>query len=434
MQRIALIAAVVVGFVALAGLCWAEDVQRDQAVYVERTDDPILDKLKKRQKALVKEAEKKTEEILEAYREAEKARTEPRQRLRFDVSSIDKPSAPDAFTSRVWHFPPTPQYRTGTCWSFSATSFLESEIKRLHGKEIKLSEMWTAYWEFVNKAEGFVASRGESLYSHGSQAAALLRVFERRGVVPRIEYEGVVAEDGLFDHNLMVDHIKSFLEWCEESNFWDRDIVIAMVRKILDETMGAPPEVVTWNGQSLSPRAFLAEVCEINPEDYVSFISTLADPFYTEAEYDVPDNWWHDTSYVNVPLEDWYATLKSLVTAGNSVAIGGDVSEPGMNGPEDVAVIPSFDIPAELIDQSARELRFSNESSTDDHLVHVVGHTEIDGADWFLIKDSNRSSRQGQHQGYFFYRGDYVQLKMLMFTTHRDLVSEILAKVDSSNN
>ena len=34
------------------------------------------------------------------------------------------------------------QGRTGTCWSFSSTSFLESEIIRLTGKQIDLSEMY----------------------------------------------------------------------------------------------------------------------------------------------------------------------------------------------------------------------------------------------------------------------------------------------------
>lgn len=411
----------------------ADDSQRDRARYVERSAYPILDELERREEAVVEEAKRKTEEILQSYREAEKARTDPRRRLRFDVSGVAKPTSPDAFATRAWHFPPTPQFRTGTCWSFSATSFIESEMKRLHGSEIKLSEMWTAYWEFVNKAEGFVDSRGESFYGHGSQSTALLRVLERRGVVPRSHYEGIVAEDGLFDHQLMVDHIRDFLDWCKEKDFWDRGIVISMVRRILDRTMGVPPESVAWNGRNLDPQEFLTEVCRIDPSEYVSFISTLSVPFYTSAEYDVPDNWWHDASYVNLPLAEWYGAIKSVVSSGASVAIGGDVSEPGMYGEEDIAVVPSFDIPADYIDQSAREFRFSNQSSTDDHLVHIVGYADLDGTDWFLIKDSNRSSRQGEHEGYFFYREDYVKLKMLMFTVHRDMVGEVLAQVEAGD-
>ena len=59
-----------------------------------------------------------------------------------------------------------------------------------------------------------------------------------------------------------------------------------------------------------------------------------------------------------------------------------------------------------------------------------MGHTRVDGHDWFLIKDSNRSSRQGQFKGYYFYRDDFVRLKMLTITVHRDQIEDILTRVD----
>jgi len=159
-------------------------------------------------------------------------------------------------------------------------------------------------------------------------------------------------------------------------------------------------------------------------------MSTLSKPFWARAEYQVPDNWWHDASYVNVPLDVWYATLLRAAMAGHGAVLGGDVSEPGMNGFEDVAVVPTFDIPGEYIDQSAREFRFDNGSTGDDHGIHLVGHMQLDGHDWFLIKDSNRSSRHGKWEGYYFFRDDYVRLKMLTYTVHKDDAGDILARVD----
>ena len=44
------------------------------------------------------------------------------------------------------------QGRTGTCWSFSTSSFLESEIIRLKGKPIDLSEMYTVRQIYPEKA------------------------------------------------------------------------------------------------------------------------------------------------------------------------------------------------------------------------------------------------------------------------------------------
>ena len=45
------------------------------------------------------------------------------------------------------------QGRTGTCWSFSSTSFLESEVIRLTGKQIDLAERYTVRNTYPKKAD-----------------------------------------------------------------------------------------------------------------------------------------------------------------------------------------------------------------------------------------------------------------------------------------
>jgi bleomycin hydrolase len=230
----------------------------------------------------------------------------------------------------------------------------------------------------------------------------------------------------------MVERMSEFLDWCREEDFWDEEAIIGSIRLIMDATMGRPPEQVTWQGRDYTPRDFLRSVCDLDPADYVSLISTSSIPFWTRGEYAVPDNWWHDTNYLNVPLKPWFEALKATVVEGGSLVIGGDVSEPGLWGLKDVAIVPTFDIPGEYIDQDSREFRFVNRSSTDDHLIHIVGTTTVGDHDWFLIKDSNRSSRLGAHEGYYFYREDYVRLKMLMYTVHKDRVVDLLTKVDKN--
>jgi bleomycin hydrolase len=116
------------------------------------------------------------------------------------------------------------------------------------------------------------------------------------------------------------------------------------------------------------------------------------------------------------------------VGKGFTVAIGGDVSEPGINGFEDAAIIPDFDIPQTKINQSSRELRFDNHTSEDDHGLHLVGIAQAGGHDWFLIKDSGRSARWGKFEGYYFYRDDFIRLKMLTFTVHKQAVPELLSR------
>ncbi len=47
---------------------------------------------------------------------------------------------------------------------------------------------------------------------------------------------------------------------------------------------------------------------------------------------------------------------------------------------------------------------------------------------WFLVKDSWKTAYQGPVKGYFFYREDYLKLKVLMIMTHKDAVADLLAK------
>ena len=122
------------------------DQKKDRLTYVEKTKYPVIEEMKEHNEALREAAEAKSDEILARVKEEAEARDEAKRELRFDISNIERPTGPEAFETQSWHFPPTPQYLTGTCWSFSSTSFIESEIHRVSGQEIKLSEMWTAYW------------------------------------------------------------------------------------------------------------------------------------------------------------------------------------------------------------------------------------------------------------------------------------------------
>jgi len=92
----------------------------------------------------------------------------------------------------------------------------------------------------------------------------------------------------------------------------------------------------------------------------------------------------------------------------------------------DVAMIPDFDIPSAYINDEARQFRFSNKTTTDDHGIHLVGYLDKDGKIWYLIKDSGSSSRDGKNPGYYFYSDDYVKLKMVDFLIHKDAVKAVL--------
>ena len=347
--------------------------------------------------------------------------------LTFDFSKIKKPQSLKAF-KQVFHFPPIRQDTTGTCWCFSTTSFLESEIYRIHKKKIKLSEMYTVYWEYVEKARRYIREKGKSAFGEGSEDNAVLLRIKQYGIVRESDYNGLLPGQKHYNHQKMFRELRDYLHFLRDHDYWDEDIALENVKLILNKYMGKPPEAIVVDGKKMTPKEFAEKVVDLPLDDYVEFMSFKYLPFYTKGEYKAPDNWWHSKDYYNIPLDEWYSAIKSAIKNGYSVAIGGDVSEPGRNGEEDVAVIPTFDIPAKYIDQDSREFRWYNHTSTDDHGIHLVGYTHYKGHDWFLIKDSAASAYKGKFKGYYFFRGDFVKLKMLTFMVHKDAVKDILAK------
>jgi bleomycin hydrolase len=279
----------------------------------------------------------------------------------------------------------------------------------------------------VAKAKEFVRTKGALVFGEGSESEAVLLRWKQYGIVRESDYTGLLPGQTFFTHKLLIEEVRAYLDFVKKNQLWDEADVIAHLRLILDKHMGRPPEKINVDGRDLTPQQFLEQVVRLHMDDYVTFMSLTHAPFYTKAEYPVPDNWWHSKEYYNLPLDDWYTALKSSVTAGYSVAIGGDVSEPGYDSTEDLGIVPTFDIPQEYIDQSAREFRFSNKTTDDDHGLHIVGTLRKGNRDWYLVKDSSRSGQRGV-PGYFFYRDDYVRLKMLDFMVHRDAVKTLLEK------
>ncbi len=330
----------------------------------------------------------------------------------------------------VWCNQPLSQGRTGTCWSFSTSSFYESEIFRKTKKEIKISELYTVYFEYLAKAEEYIRTAGKSHLGEGSETNALARQMKKHGMVPASAYSGNAKNTPYLDHKKMFAEYKALLESHKARGVWDKEVIMAGVKAILDTYMGAPPKTFYYNRQAYDPMTFMRDIAKINPEEYVNVMSLKKYPYWTHAEWDVPDNYWNSKDYLNVPLDDFMAGLKKAVQDGYSVSLGGDVSGPGYLPSKSVAIVPEFDIPSDYIDEYARQLRFDNGATSDDHAIHVIGYKEgADGKWWFLIKDSGSSARNGVDPGYFFFHEDYVKLKMMTYTVHQNAILDIVNKV-----
>lgn len=342
-----------------------------------------------------------------------------------DYTGYDLPKSIHEFTT-YWHNDPISQGWSGMCWCFSTTSYLESEIFRVTGKKLKISELHTVYWEYIEKARRFIKERGDSFFGQGSEANAVTRIWKKYGIVSHDDYPGKPEDQEFHDHHIMFEEMDHYLKSVKEMNAWNEEEVLTTIKSILHQYLGVPPEYVTIDGKKMTPKEYLNNVVELDMDNYIDFMSLLEKPYNSYAEYKVPDNWWRSEEYYNLPLDDFMKLLRESTHNGYTVVLGGDVSESGYNAEKDVAMIPSYDIPSEYIDENARQFRFSNESTTDDHGIHIVGYMENDTGNWYLIKDSGSSSRNGNNVGYYFYHEDYIKLKMMNIMVPKDFAEKVL--------
>ena len=372
--------------------------------------------------------------ILKGIEEFESQKITPKATKTFkaDPSTFVIPASKDDFKT-FWHSPPVSQGNTNTCWSFSSTSYFESEVYRTTGQKVRLSEMHTVYYEYIERAENWVKTRGNMYFGEGSEGNAVTKIWRKYGVVPYTDYTGLKEGQTFHNHSVMFEEIKNYADFVKKNNIWDEATVVNTFKSILQHYMGEPPSKIMINGVSMTPKEYMSNVLKFNPDDYCDILSYMQQPYWQKVEYEVPDNWWHDASYYNMPLTDYMTLFKKALKSGYTLAFGGDVSEAGFLAREaNAAVVPSFDIPSAAIDDNARQFRFSNQTTTDDHGMHVVGYMEKDGVTWYLVKDSGAGSRTGgdknKNFGYYFFHEDYVKLKMMDFVVHKDMMKDLLPK------
>ena len=358
----------------------------------------------------------------------------PYIRFNMDQSKLDLPNDPSLYET-IWSHSTESQGNAGTCWSFSTTSFYESEIYRQTGKKVELSEIYTVYWEYVEKARRYIEKRGDSKFDEGSEGNAVARIMNRYGVVPEDVYTGLLHNRQFHTHAKMMEEMQGFLESMKASNDWNVNYGLETIKSIMNHYIGEPPVEFTVDGKTYTPKTYMTDYLQLNPNDFVEILSYKQEPYWQQVEYKVPDNWWHSADYYNVPLDVYMEVIKKAIKDGYSMSIGGDVSETGFSRETNCAMIPDYDIPSEYINEDARQFRFSNETTTDDHGMHLIGILENykgQGKDWYLIKDSSSGSRnvgdQDSRFGYYFFHEDYIKLKMMGFTIHKDAVKDLLKK------
>ena len=329
------------------------------------------------------------------------------------------------------------QDRTGTCWSFATTSFVESEIIRLGGEPLDLSEMYFARYAYETKAGLYVKFHGHNNFGQGGQAHDVLNVIREHGFVTEDVYHGIKYDSKMHNHSELEAELEGFLGGLLKSRNPSQTWPVAYA-SVLDAYLGEVPGTFDYQGKQVSPEQ-LTSSTGFNPDDYIEITSYTHKPFYEPFVLEVPDNWSHDL-YYNVPVDEMMAIINYSLDNGFTVDWDGDVSEKGFSHKNGIAAVPAedsedFDLTAgpvdeQSVDQEMRQIAFERFQATDDHLMHIVG-TAVDknGTRYYLTKNS-WGEKSNSFGGKLYMSTAYVRLNTIALMVHKDAVpSELKAKL-----
>ena len=323
------------------------------------------------------------------------------------------------------------QGRTGTCWSYASTSFIESEIIRLGGDALDLSEMYFARYAYENKAGRYVKFHGNNNFGQGGQAHDVLDVIKESGMATEEAYHGIKYDSETHNHSELSSVLQGFLDGLlkgrKPSQTWPDAYAT-----ILDTYLGEVPEAVEFAGKRTTPEQFVYTT-GFDASDYIEITSYSHAPFYEPFVLEVPDNWSHDP-YYNVPLDDLIEIMDYSLDNGYTVCWDGDCSDKGFSHKDGIAAIPeetgeSLDLSSgpvneKTITQSDRQKAFETFESTDDHLMHIVGSAnDKNGTKYYLTKNSwgEKSNKFG---GKLYMSTSYVRLHTVAVMVHVDAVPD----------
>ncbi len=314
------------------------------------------------------------------------------------------------------HLPVLSQERTNTCWSFGTVSMLESEIQRVSGKEVDLSEMWFARMGILEKAERFVLLQGNGRFDEGGLAHDVTEILRKHGALPIAAFTGLPKDCTTLDHAPLWKDLQLAVKPLVAPSSklptgWRTDIL-----SIADRHLGSALPF------KVDPKTF-SETLGIKGEDYVEVMSDAHLPFDDQQELLVPDNWLRWQKFRNRPIDDFVMLLKDAIRSGATASIDCDVSEPGFQMERGVADV----LADSTITQESRDAAFQSRDTTDDHLMHAVGLAEDEhGKTWFLVKNS--WGKSGPYAGYLYMSERYLRMKCLNFMVHRAFVPEHVKK------
>ena len=353
------------------------------------------------------------------------------------------------------------QNNSGTCWSYSALAFLESEVlkKDPSKKDIDLCESFLVSKTYTDRADRNVRTHGDASFSQGGSFYDAIFCMERYGLVPEglMPYPITPYGDSLFNFTNFFPPMEAYIKAIATSNakkinpIWKKD-----VQGMLDNYFGECPTEFEYKGKKYTPQSFVKDYLKLDPNDYVSLTSYTHHPFYSSFVLEIQDNWRWATSY-NLPLDEFMRVMEEGVKKGYTFAWGADVSEDGFSrrtgknkcvatvpdtkasagvgsdqsrwtGEKAGAKIAQADAAGEkVITQEMRQEGYDNWTTTDDHGMQIYGIAkDQNGKEYFMMKNS--WGEYGPYKGFWYVSKPYVAYKTMNIVINKNAIPKDIRK------
>jgi bleomycin hydrolase len=349
------------------------------------------------------------------------------------------------------------QFRSSTCWAYSALGMLEAELIRTGKGEYNLSEAFIVYHTLSQKAIDYVRWNGKINFGPGGAFHDVIAVIEQFGIVPNTMYNGLVIGEKNFVHNEMDNVLTGYVETIVKNPnkkltpVWHKGFT-----GVLDAYIGKIPEKFDFQGKTHTPMSF-AQSLGLKWSDYRTITSFVHHPYYEDFILEIPDNWMMAPAY-NVPLDDMIAIIDDALNNGFTVAWASDVSEKGFSWKNGVAVVPDEDNPdvsgtdrdrweklsnkdkteelykfdkpvkEKTITPQMRQESFDNYQTTDDHGMVIIGRAhDQNGTKYYIVKNS-WGNDDHKYEGYFYASETFVRYKTTDIMLNINAISKELKK------
>lgn len=328
------------------------------------------------------------------------------------------------------------QCATGTCWSFATVSFLESEILRMKGKSIDLSEMFNVRHVYPQKAMSYVRYQGKQQFGPGGLSHDVLSVLRSHGVVPESAYTGLPSAQLEHNHETLDLLLEGLVKTVLDKKLNEQDPTwINGAEALLDAYLGKLPTTFEFENKSYTPASFRDDL-GLNANDYVCLTSFSHHPWHSSFVLEVPDNW-SKGSYHNLPLNELQEVANYALNNGHTIAWDADVSEKGFSFKHGMAILPADSVKKEnyfkrviteqKVTPEERQANYEKFSTTDDHLMHITGLAkDQNGTLYYITKNS--WGNENPFGGFQYISESYFLMKTVAFVVHKDALPEKIKK------